>query len=129
MMVDRLKGILTYKEWEISHVMSVRYKAINKKSDTIIIFDAEYKKMNIISIIKNDRIYRAKRYHYNYIDVVMNILQVLLYNNYLWDYNQGQPALESYTTDMVSYYKACKEKNLNTYLPDNIIKMIQKKIQ
>lgn len=72
---------------------------IHYNNDIIISFMAEgrsgglYFKINHLSV--NNRIYQAQRYHYKYTIFIREIATILLYNNYLWDYETNEPLEET----------------------------------
>ena len=109
---------LIYQGWTITEVDSSLFKAYN--DEVGILFGCEYYnglcyKIKTIHNKKNDRIYKASRYHLKYYPIVCNIAYELLKGNYLWDYQYNQLALKSYKKDITPYYNECKRLGLSFY--------------
>lgn len=106
-------GIITLnnKKYKIYQYQSNIFKIVVDKN-IYICFEAEGKNgglyFNIKSIIKNNRVYTSPRYYYKYMPFIREISFILCLNNYLWDYETGEPLT-------VSREKNGYNKNFSNY--------------
>lgn len=97
--LDLNGGIITLnnKKYKIYQYQSSDFKIIIDKN--ILCFEAKGKNgglyFNIKSLIKNGKVYTAQRYFYKYISFIREISFILCLNNYLWDYEENKPLIES----------------------------------
>lgn len=89
---------LNNKKYKIYQYQSNGFKIVIDKN-IYICFEAEGQNgglyLNIKSIINNNRVYTAQRYLYKYIPFIRDISIILCLNNYLWDYEENKPLMES----------------------------------
>ena len=93
-------GILTLnnQKYKIFQFQSNGFKIVIDKN-IYICFEAEGKNgglyFDIKSLIRNNRVYKAKIYFYHYIPLIREISFILCLNNYLWDYGASKPLMDS----------------------------------
>ncbi len=81
------------------NVTSNGHYFIAKNDEIELHFIAEYRLglySNVLKVIRNGRVYQARRYHYKYVSIAQGLAYQLLINNVLWDYNNNRPAIDNY---------------------------------
>lgn len=81
------------------NVISNGHYFIAKNDKIELHFIAEYRTgvySNVLKVIKNGRVYQARRYHYKYVSIAQGLAYQLLINNVLWNYKNNEPAIDDY---------------------------------
>lgn len=100
--------------WKIYHIMG-GCKFYVENENVRICFNAEgrsgstYTKIESVWNKAKDRVYTAQRYQYKYLSLVSEAGYILAKNDYLWDYEQQCPLIETRKKALKPYYGKCEE--------------------